>query len=266
MMTLGNDADQAYGNSVPPIDEGWWQSVLAEERLQYHAPTKPGLVSQQQAGIQLDANAAREAGDTQKATVTSQSSHAIQSGHSLSAGHQKLTATASSERRAEIFQSLQLGARLKGTVSSITNFGAFIDLGGLEGLIHISELSWGRVSHPNQIVRLGEQLDVQVLEISRERNRVALSLKRTLPNPWEQAEIEFGIDTIQPAVVSSVLSYGAFARLKPGIEGLIHVSKMSLGAGQTPHDLLAEGQQIQVRVLYIDPMHQRMGLRLQTEH
>ena len=265
-MTLSNEAEHAYGNSTPPIDEGWWQSVLAEERRQYHAPTKPTLVPQHQAGIQLDANAARDTGDAAKDTVASKSNRMIQSSHSIHASHQKLTTPASSERRAEIFQSLQLGARLKGTVSSITDFGAFIDLGGLEGLIHISELSWRRVSHPNQIVRLGEQLDVQVLEISKERNRVALSLKRTLPNPWEQAEAEFGIDTIQPAVVSCVLSYGAFARLKPGIEGLIHVSKMPLGSGQTPHDLLTEGQQVQVRVLYIDPMHQRMGLRLQTEH
>jgi ribosomal protein S1 len=254
MMTLTNDVEHGYGNSIPPIDEGWWQSVLAEEMRQYHTPTKPTLIQQHKAGIQLDASHRSGAGHTAKNPVA------------IHSGSQRLTTPASSERRAELFQSLQLGARLKGTVSSITDFGAFVDLGGLEGLIHISELSWGRVSHPNQIVRLGEQLDVQVLEISKERNRVALSLKRTLPNPWEQAEVEFGIDTIQPAVVSSVLSYGAFARLKPGIEGLIHVSKMPLGAGQTPHDLLIEGQQVQVRVLYIDSMHQRMGLRLQTEH
>jgi len=257
MMTLSNDAEHVYENSMPSIDEGWWQSVLAEERRQYHAPTKPTLASQQKIGIQLDANSASDSNHPAKNPVASHTSHS---------SPQRLITPANSEKRAELFQSLQLGARLKGTVSSTTDFGAFIDLGGLEGLIHISELSWGRVSHPNQIVRLGEQLDVQVLEISKERTRVALSLKRTLPNPWEQAEAEFGIDTIQPAVVSSVLSYGAFARLKPGIEGLIHVSKMPLGAGQTPHDLLTEGQKIQVRVLYIDSMHQRMGLRLQTEH
>ena len=250
-MSVSNDAEHRYENAMPPIDEGWWQSVLAEERRQYNAPARPKLVPQHKAGIQLDANAARESEDTAQDPLASQ---------------QRLLTPASSERRAEVFQSLQLGARLKGTVSSVTDFGAFVDLGGLEGLIHISELSWGRVSHPNQIVRLGEELDVQVLEISMERNRVALSLKRTLPNPWEQAEAEFGIDTIQPAVVSSVLSYGAFARLKPGIEGLIHVSKMQLGAGQTPRDLLTEGQQVQVRVLYIDPVHQRMGLRLQTNY
>ena len=253
-MTLSNDADQGYGDFVPSIDEGWWQSVLAEEMRQYQAPIRPSLTPQRQAATQLSANTVRQTEDLTKSPLANHS------------GSSRPTTPESSERRAEIFQSLQSGARLKGIISSITDFGAFVDLGGLEGLIHISELSWGRVSHPNQIVRLGEQLEVQVLEISRERNRVALSLKRTLPNPWEQAEAEFGIDTIHPAVVSSVLSYGAFARLKPGIEGLIHVSKMPLGAGQTPHDLLAEGQQVQVRVLYIDPTHQRMGLKLQTEH
>jgi len=253
-MTLSNDADQRYGDSMPSNDEGWWQSLLAEEMRQYHAPIRPTLAPQHRAAIQLDANPAYRAEDQAKSPVSNHSSS------------QRLTTPAGSERRAELFESLQQGARLNGTVSSITDFGAFVDLGGLEGLIHISELSWGRVSHPSQIVRLGEQLEVQVLEISRERNRVALSLKRTLPNPWEQAEVEFGIDSVQPAVVSSVLSYGAFARLKPGIEGLIHISKMPLGAGQTPYDLLTEGQQVQVRVLYIDSMHQRMGLRLQTEH
>ena len=253
-MTLSNDADQRYGDSMPSIDEGWWQSVLAEEMRQYHAPIRPTLASPHKTAVQLDANPVHRAESPDKSPAANHS------------GSQRLITPASSERRAEIFQSLQKGARLKGTISSITDFGAFVDLGGLEGLIHISELSWGRVSHPSQIVKLGEELEVQVLEISRERNRVALSLKRTLPNPWEQAEVEFGIDTVQPAIVSSVLSYGAFARLKPGIEGLIHISKMPLGVGQTPYDLLTEGQQVQVRVLYIDSMHQRMGLRLQMEH
>lgn len=253
-MTLSNDTDQGYGDFVPSIDEGWWQSVLAEEMRQYHAPIRSTLTPQHKTTVQLDTNSAHQTEDPDKHPISNHS------------GSLRITTPASSERRTEIFQSLQPGIRLKGTISSITDFGAFVDLGGLEGLIHISELSWGRVSHPNQIVRLGEQLEIQVLEISRERNRVALSLKRTLPNPWEQAEVEFGIDTIQPAIVSSVVSYGAFARLKPGIEGLIHVSKMSLGAGQTPFDLLTEGQQVQVRVLYIDSMHQRMGLRLHMEH
>ncbi|HKY54592.1 MAG TPA: S1 RNA-binding domain-containing protein [Anaerolineales bacterium] len=250
-MNLSNDAESKYENSMPAIDEGWWESVLAEEQRQYHAPrkVKPGVP--QKTEIQLNANGINGQTEASKHSSIDKRDQGTRQ---------------NPDRRAELFHSLQVGARLKGTVTSITDFGAFVDLGGLEGLIHISELSWGRVAHPNQIVRLGEEVEVQVLEISRERNRVALSLKRMSPNPWEHAETEFAIDTIQSAVVSSILSYGAFARLKPGIEGLIHVSKMPLADGQTPRDILAEGQQVQVRVLYIDPAHQRMGLRLIKNH
>lgn len=248
-MNLNNDAEHKHENTMPPIDEGWWESVLAEEQRQYRVPRKAELTLRSKADKHFDENLAQVK---------------VAALNSLSAGEQDHSMSAKSDRHAELFNSLQMGAHLKGTVTSITDFGVFVDLGGLEGLVHISELSWGRVSHPNQIVRLGEEINVQVLEISRERNRVALSLKRMIPNPWELAEAEFAIDTIQPAVVSSILSYGAFARLKPGIEGLIHVSKMPLGEGQSPRDILTEGQEVQVRVLYIDPSHQRMGLRLQT--
>ncbi|MCI0554248.1 MAG: S1 RNA-binding domain-containing protein [Anaerolineae bacterium] len=248
-MNLSNSTDRKYENAMPAIDEGWWESVLAEEQRQYNVPRKAKPALQQKAEIQLNENQAQAEPEASKNSSISE--HAQ-------------TTLQKSDRRAELLHSLQAGVHLKGTVTSITDFGAFVDLGGLEGLIHISELSWGRVPHPNQIVRLGEEIEVQVLEISKERNRVALSLKRMSPNPWENAEAEFAIDTIQSAVVSSVLSYGAFARLKPGIEGLIHISKMPLLDGQTPRDILTEGQEVQVRVLYIDPAHQRMGLRLQT--
>ena len=247
-MNLSKDADRNYENSMPALDEGWWESVLAEEQREYRAPRSPKPAPQEKAGPsprfdQSDGDASQNA----------------------SMSEPEDSARPKSDRRVELFHSLQTGACVKGTVTSITDFGAFVDLGGVEGLVHISELSWGRVPHPNQIVRLGEEIEVQVLEISKERNRVALSLKRMSPNPWEDSEREFAVDTVQSAVISSILSYGAFARLKPGIEGLIHVSKMALGEGQTPRDLLTEGQEVQVRVLYIDPAHQRMGLRLHTD-
>jgi len=167
-------------------------------------------------------------------------------------------------RRSELFQSLQAGAGVKGTVTNITDFGVFVDLGGVEGLIHISELSWGRVSHPHDIVKLGQEINVQVLDLSAERCRVALSLKHMTPNPWERASIDFAEGRVLPAEITSVLSYGAFARLEIGVEGLIHATEMPLESGQTPRDILTEGQQVQVRVLHVDPSHQRMGLSLQT--
>jgi ribosomal protein S1 len=249
IMNRSSNPESKYENAMPAPDEGWWESVLAEEQRQYTVTKKPKPSIQHKTDNRLSDN------HIQTGPEAAEHSLSIEDAH---------TTVQKSDKRAELFHSLRSGAHLKGYVTSITDFGAFVDLGGLEGLIHISELSWGRVAHPTQIVRLGEEVEIQVLEISRERNRVALSLKRMSPNPWENAESEFAIDSIQTAVVSSILSYGAFARLKPGIEGLIHVSKMALANGQTPRDILTEGQQIQVRVLYIDPVHQRMGLRLIT--
>jgi small subunit ribosomal protein S1 len=165
-------------------------------------------------------------------------------------------------KRAELFHNLQAGSQVRGVVTNVTDFGVFVDLGGVEGLIHISELSWGRVAHPNQIVKLGEQITVQVLDISPERCRVALSLKRLIPNPWERAGTEFPIGTIHSAVITSVMSYGAFARIEAGVEGLIHGSEMILAPGQTPREILFEGQMVQVRILHVDAAHQRMGLSM----
>src|SRR5690606_463501 len=126
-------------------------------------------------------------------------------------------------KRAELFHSLLAGQKARGTVTNITDFGVFVDLGGVEGLIHISDLSSGRVTQPSQFVKLGEQIDVQVLDLAPERCRVALSLKRLLPNPWLTAEQNFPIGSVKSATITSVLSYGAFARLVEfGVEGLIH--------------------------------------------
>jgi len=165
-------------------------------------------------------------------------------------------------KRVELFDSLEAGMQINGTVTNITDFGVFIDLGGVEGLIHISELSWGRVTHPKEIVQLGENLQVQVLDISAERCRVALSRKRLLPNPWENAEAEFPEGTKVPATISKVLSYGAFATLDFGVEGLIHATEMPLDGGQSPRDILSEGQRVTLRVLHVDPHRQRLGFSM----
>ncbi len=165
-------------------------------------------------------------------------------------------------RRSKIFGSLQPGQKVTGLVTNITDFGVFVDLGGVEGLIHISELSWGRVAHPSHIVSLGQEVEVLVMDIAADRCRVALSLKRLHQNPWLSIERDFAVNQIVPATVTAVLSYGAFARLDIGVEGLIHASEMSLEAGNTVKDVLQEGQRLNVRVLHVDAAHQRMGLSL----
>ncbi len=168
-------------------------------------------------------------------------------------------------KRSELFHSLQAGECVQGTVTNITDFGVFVDLGGVEGLIHISELSWGRVIHPGHIVKMGQPVKVQVLELSPERCRVALSLKRLSPNPWNKIGTELAVGDVVPAVVTSVLSYGAFARLGLGVEGLIHASEMPLAEGQAVKDFLEEGQQVNVRILHVDAGRQRMGLSMHID-
>jgi small subunit ribosomal protein S1 len=168
-------------------------------------------------------------------------------------------------KRVDLFKTLVSGKRITGKVTNITDFGVFIDLGGVEGLIHISELSWGRVAHPSQIVELGQEIEAQVLEISPERCRVALSLKRLLPNPWEKVDTDFAVGQVVPAVVTSIVSYGAFARLEAGIEGLIHATEMPLEGGKSVRDVIRENQELQVRILHVDPAHQRMGLSLNLD-
>lgn len=168
-------------------------------------------------------------------------------------------------KRTELFGALHPGEHVNGTVTNITDFGVFVDLGGVEGLIHISELSWGRVIHPNQIVKMGQAVEVQVLDLAPERCRVALSLKRLHPNPWASASTDFPEGSVVPATITSVVSYGAFAKLDAGVEGLIHASEMPLSDGQTVKDFISEGQPIQVRVLHVDASHQRMGLSMRLD-
>lgn len=324
-MTLkNNNAKRKYENTMPTTDEGWWESVLAEERL--YAPARhpqPAAKPRSAAAPEKVAEAVREVEPVQtnwdeikelyasdrivSMKVTGHNrggllveaekfsgfvpfSHLIELAGkddedrdvSLESYNGKMlnlkviecvpedgrvvfserAALAEPGKRSLLFHTLEPGTQVKGTVTNITDFGVFVDLGGVEGLIHISELSWGRVSHPNQIVSLGQPVEVQVLEVSVERCRVALSLKRMVSNPWERALTEFPVNSVLPAVVTTVLSYGAFARIEAGVEGLIHASEMPLAENQSPRDFLKEGQQIQARVLHLDPAHQRMGLSM----
>jgi len=167
--------------------------------------------------------------------------------------------------RTRLFSELSVGQTIKGDVTNITEFGVFIDLGGVEGLIHISELSWGRVVHPADIVGLGETLEVMVIDVSPERCRVALSLKRLQPNPWETVRNRYLVNDIVPATITTIVSFGAFARLEEGLEGLIHVSEIPLENGQTIKEILAPGAKVNVRILQVDSTHQRLGLSLKLE-
>jgi small subunit ribosomal protein S1 len=168
--------------------------------------------------------------------------------------------------RTQLLDALQPGERTCGSVTNVTDFGVFVDLGGLEGLIHVSELSWGRVRHPSDTLKLGDRVEVYVISVDCERARVALSLKRLNPNPWETAESRYHPGQIIEATVTSILPFGAFARLEEGLDGLIHVSEMGMkGDNVKPANVLKEGQVVQVRVIQVEAARQRLGLSLLLE-
>ena len=164
--------------------------------------------------------------------------------------------------RHQIFDQLQHGDTCEGIVTNLVNFGAFVDLGGVEGLIHISELSWGRVRHPNDILQSGDQIKVYVLEINSDESRVALSLKRLQPDPWKTVEERYHVDQIIEGQVTHVVDFGAFVCVEEGLEGLIHISELAEGQFLHPYNVVKEGDQIKARILQIDGKARRLGLSL----
>jgi small subunit ribosomal protein S1 len=170
-------------------------------------------------------------------------------------------ALAESGSRNQLLTHIQAGDCVTGTVTNITDFGVFVDLGGVEGLVHVSEISWGRVRHPSDIVHYGQDLQVYVISVNQEKSRVALSLKRLHPNPWESAERHYYPGLVTEAVITSIVPFGAFARLEEGLDGLIHISEIYKdGEHTSPEELFFEGQKVQVCVLHVDAVNQRLGL------
>lgn len=171
-------------------------------------------------------------------------------------------ALASAGRRIQILGQLTPGDCVRGIVTNITDFGVFVDLGGVEGLVHVSEISWGRVRHPSDAVKIGQQVTAYVIQVDKERTRIALSLKRLCHNPWEFVATRYRPGQIVKAVVTSVVPFGAFAQLEAGLDGLIHVTEMSESGTVNPVNFLEEGQTVTVRILHIDADRQRLGLSM----
>lgn len=167
--------------------------------------------------------------------------------------------------RQGLLQTLVVGQQLDGVVTNVTAFGVFIDLGGVEGLVHISELSWGRVAHPKEIAKPGDRLSVVVLELNMELGRVSLSVKRGQANPWASAVEHYPIGVEIDAVITEVVHFGAFARLEEGLEGLIHITQMGLHHRLDPRLVLENGMKVQVKVLQVEPERQRLSLQLLGE-
>src|SRR5437763_107316 len=163
-------------------------------------------------------------------------------------------------RREELLDELKPGEVRSGVVSNLANFGAFVDLGGADGLVHISQLAWSRVNHPSEVLHVGQQVEVQVLSVDKEKKKIALSIKRAEVDPWTTVEQRYTPGQVVTGVITKIAPFGAFARIEDGIEGLIHLSELT--PGMDPRQTLHEGVPLQLRILRIDAERRRLGLSL----
>lgn len=166
--------------------------------------------------------------------------------------------------RAEILGKLQKGMILPGTVSSIVDFGAFVDLGGIDGLVHISELSWSHVNHPSEVVKVGDPVNVQVLDVDLDRERISLGLKQTTEDPWKALVKDFPVGAIIEGTVTKLVPFGVFVELGDGVEGLVHISEMAKGHVETPDQVTAVGEKVHVKVMDVDLDRRRISLSMRA--
>ena len=163
-------------------------------------------------------------------------------------------------RREELLDELKPGEVRKGIVSNLANFGAFVDLGGADGLVHISQLAWSRVNHPSEVLHVGQEVEVQVLSVDKDKKKIALSIKRAEVDPWTTVEQRYTPGQVVTGTITKIAPFGAFARIEDGIEGLIHLSELT--PGMDPKQVLHEGVPLQLRILRIDAERRRLGLSL----
>ncbi|MBR3690387.1 MAG: S1 RNA-binding domain-containing protein, partial [Eggerthellaceae bacterium] len=166
--------------------------------------------------------------------------------------------------RAEILSKLTKGMRLKGNVSSIVDFGAFVDLGGIDGLVHISELSWNHVNHPSEVVKVGQEVEVQVLDVDLNRERISLGLKQTTEDPWVKLVESYPVGTIVDGKVTKIVPFGAFIELGNSIEGLVHISEMAGRHIDTPAQVVKAGADVKVKVMEINAERRRISLSMKA--
>ncbi|MEJ5198354.1 MAG: S1 RNA-binding domain-containing protein [Anaerolineae bacterium] len=166
------------------------------------------------------------------------------------------------EHRKQLLEEIQPGDIRTGIVRSLSNFGVFVDIGGADGLIHISELAWFPVAHPSEVVKVGQQVQVKVLRVDKQRERIGLSMKRVQPDPWTTAQEDYKVGELVEAVVTRVSDFGAFVRLRTGVEGLLHVTEMADIRPDHPQSLVSPGDLLLLRVLRVEPERRRIGLSL----
>ena len=166
------------------------------------------------------------------------------------------------EQRQQILDQLQPGDVVEGQISNIVDFGAFVDLDGMDGLIHISELSWSHVNHPSEVLEIGQTVEVKVLDIDRDRQRISLGLKQTQSDPWQQVLESYHEDDVVEGRVTKVVTFGAFVEILPGVEGLVHISELAQHHVENPREVVSQGQPVNVKIIEVDGERRRLSLSL----
>lgn len=166
------------------------------------------------------------------------------------------------EQKQAVMASLQPGQVLEGTVQRLTPFGAFVDIGGVDGLVHVSEIAWNHVAHPADVVSEGQKVNVKVLKVDPSIGKISLSIKAAQPGPWESVSGQFNTGDIVTGVVKRLVSFGAFVEIAPGVEGLVHISQIAHRHIATPHEVLKEGQEVQAKILDFNPAEKRVSLSI----
>ena len=174
---------------------------------------------------------------------------------------------ANEEKKAQqeaLWATLSEGQKLTGTVKSLTSYGAFVDIGGIDGMIHISELSWNRIKHPSEVVKVGDTVEVTIKKLDDENKKISLGFKKLEDNPWEILKRDYPVGTVVDAKIVGLAAFGAFANVIPGIDGLIHISQISWDRVKTPGDVLKVGDEVKCEITDIDFDKKRVSLSMKT--
>lgn len=176
--------------------------------------------------------------------------------------HRAVLEDEADKQKQTVLDKLEPGSVIEGTVQRLTDFGAFVDVGGVDGLVHISEIAWNHVDKPSDVLKEGDKVNVKILKVDKENERISLSIKATLPGPWEQATQDFKIGDVVQGTVKRLVSFGAFVEVAPGVEGLVHISQIANRHIGTPDEVLKEGEEVSVKILDFNPEEERMSLSI----
>lgn len=178
--------------------------------------------------------------------------------------HKAVVEAENEDKKKDVMNHLVEGEIVTGKIARLTNFGAFIDLGGVDGLVHISQIAYEHVENPADVLTVGEEVKVKILSVNEEEGRISLSIKETLPGPWDNIEERAAVGSVLSGLVKRLTSFGAFVEVFPGVEGLVHISQISHNHIATPHEILSEGDEIKVKVLEVNPTDQRLSLSIKA--